>query len=287
MHLRGGGVSVVLDTAGDGLPHVVHWGADLGADADPGAVAAAAAPPVPRAVLDVRVPHSILPERAAGHRGRPGLTGSRGGLAFSSSFRVSAIEQPEGGAAVITAADPDAALAVRSELRLGRSGVLAVRHTIRNEAPDPYALDELACTLPVPPVAREVLDLTGRWTRERSPQRRALGHGSWRRESRRGRTGHDAPLVLAAGTPGFTFRSGEVWGVHLGWSGDSATWAERLADGWAALAAAELLGPGEIRLGAGDQYATPWMYAAWSDRGLDGLSAAFHGRLRARPTHPP
>jgi alpha-galactosidase len=139
----------------------------------------------------------------------------------------------------------------------------------------------------VPGVAREVLDLTGRWCRERSPQRRPLGHGAWRREGRHGRTGHDAPLLLVAGTPGFGFRSGEVWGAHLGWSGDAATWAERLADGTAVLGAAELLQPGEVRLEPGAEYATPWLYAAYSDRGLDGLSAALHTYIRARPGHPP
>jgi alpha-galactosidase len=286
-------VSVVLDAAGDGLPRVVHWGADLGAGAELEALLAAAAPPVPRAVLDVRVPHSLVPERSAGHRGRPGLTGSREGRAFSPRFRLTRVERDDdaaGGTAAdalrITAADPDAGLSLRSELRLAPSGVLAVRHVLRNDAPDPYALEELACTLPVPPLAREVLDFTGRWSRERSPQRRPLGHGAWRREGRRGRSGHDAPFVLVAGAPGFGFRSGEVWGVHLGWSGDAAVWAERLADGWAALGAAELLGPGEVRLAPGDEYATPWLYGAWSDRGLDGLSAAFHGWLRARSAHP-
>ena len=128
-----------------------------------------------------------------------------------------------------------------------------------------------------------MLDLTGRWCRERAPQRRDLELGTWLREMRRGRTGFDTPLMLVAGTPGFGWRSGEVWGIHLGWSGDSAYWAERLPDGHATLAAAELLEPGEVVLG---EYTTPWLYAAYSDRGLDGLSAAFHGYLRARPTHP-
>jgi alpha-galactosidase len=287
LHLRGGGVSVVLDATGDGLPRVAHWGADLGEAADLDALRAAATPPVPRAVLDVRVPVSLLPERAAGYRGRPGLSGSRAGASWSPSFRVKAIERPAPDAAPIAAADSDAGLALRSELRLAPSGVLELRHTLRNDGEDGYALEELACLLPVPGVAREVLDLTGRWCRERSPQRRPLGHGAWRREGRHGRTGHDAPLLLVAGTPGFGFRAGEVWGVHLGWSGDAATWAERLPDGTAVLAAAELPAPGELRLEPGEEYTTPWLYAAWSDRGLDGLSAALHGWLRARPGHPP
>src|SRR5439155_5077600 len=115
---------------------------------------------------------------------------------------------------------------------------------------------------------------------------RPLTFGTWLRETRRGRTGFDTPLVLAAGTPGFSFRSGELWGVHLGWSADSAHWAERLPTGAATIGAAELLAPGELVLQPGESYATPYLYAAWSDRGLDGLSAAFHAYVRARPTHP-
>ncbi len=104
-------------------------------------------------------------------------------------------------------------------------------------------MSQLAVSLPLPARAVELLDLTGRWCRERIPQRHPLPHGAWVREGRHGRTGHDATLVLAAGTPGFGFRSGEVWGLHLGWSGDAVHWAERNPDGHAGLGAAELLGP--------------------------------------------
>jgi alpha-galactosidase len=277
---------VVLDTTGERLARVVHWGADLGADIDLDALVSATDPPLARATLDVRVPVSLVPERAAGYRGRPGLSGSREGLAWSPSLRVASQEwaEPEGG--VVMAEDPDAGLVLRSELRLAPSGLLRVRHALRNTGSDTYQLDELACLLPLPAVAGELLDLTGRWCRERSPQRRPLGQGVWRREGRHGRTGHDAPLMLVAGTPGFGFRAGEVWGVHTGWSGNAATWAERLGDGTAVLGASELLEPGEVRLEPGQEYETPWLYATWSDRGMDGLSAAVHRWLRARPGHP-
>ena len=186
----------------------------------------------------------------------------------------------------IRASDRAAALELRSDLRLGPTGVLTMRHTLRNAGEDAYQLDELTCTLPLPAVATELLDLTGRWCRERIPQHHELPYGTWLREGRHGRTGHDATLLLVAGTPGFGFRAGEVWGIHLAWSGDHASWAERLPDGTAALGAAELLGPGEISLASGEEYATPWLYAVHSDRGLDGLSAALHAHLRARPNHP-
>ena len=164
------------------------------------------------------------------------------------------------------------------EYELTKSGVLRLRQVLRNDGDVPFRLAELACILPVPTVAAEVLDLTGRWCRERHPQRRAFDQGIWLRQTRHGRTGHDAPLLLVAGTPGFGFRHGEVWGIHLAWSGDASWWAERLPDGSSVLGAA----PSSARSCSqpGEEYATPWVYAAWSDEGLDGLSAA------AAPLHP-
>ena len=237
VHLRGGGVSLLLDAAGPGLPRIVHWGADLGADVE--GVLEAATPPLARATFDVRLPLSLVPEL----RGRPGLTGGR-----PASLEVDALDA-SGDALRVTA--HGAGLALESVLALDRSGVLRVRHRLRNEGPA-YAVGELGCVIPVPPAAAELLDLTGRWCRERHPQRRAFDQGTWLRQTRHGRTGFDTPLLLVAGTPGFGFRTGEVWGVHLGWSGNASWWAERLPDGASTLGAAELLEPGEMVLAPGE-----------------------------------
>jgi alpha-galactosidase len=147
-------------------------------------------------------------------------------------------------------------------------------------------VDGLEAALPLPAQAGELLDLGGHWARERHPQRRPFDLGTWARENRRGRTGHDATLALLAGTPGFGFRHGEVWGLHVAWSGNHVTYAERVLEGTATLGGGELLASGEVILAPGEEYASPWLYAAYSARGIDGLSAAFHTWLRARPGHP-
>jgi alpha-galactosidase len=77
-----------------------------------------------------------------------------------------------------------------------------------------------------------------------------------------------------------------VWAVHVGWSGNHISYAERWPLGEAVLGAGELLLPGEVVLGPGEEYATPWMYAAYSSDGLDGIANSFHRYLRARPSHP-
>jgi alpha-galactosidase len=183
---------------------------------------------------------------------------------------------------------------VRLRYELDRFGILSIHVTVGRpvsaQGAPPFVLIGLSALLPLPERAVEALDFTGKWSRERSPQRQRIAFGTQLRESRRGRPSLDSPYVVAAGTESFRFRSGEVWAVHLGWSGNQRYVVERLPEGagahTAVIGAGELLLPGEIVLHAGEEYQAPTAYFAWSDAGLDGISDAFHAMLRARPAHP-
>ena len=296
--LRAAGVGVLLDVTGPELPRILHWGADpgdLGED-DLRRLVADQRPAVAPSSLDEPWPLTLVPGEADGWSGYPGLSGHRDSvLVFPRLHRVGEVElvRDEQGSQRLTCrgVDDDAGLAVDCELRLEPSGLLRVRHTLTNTADGGYTLDGLVVLLPVPAVADELLDLTGKWCRERSPQRQPFHHGTRLRASRRGRTGHDSPLLLVAGTPGFGFRNGEVWGVHVAWSGNQVHLADRLPEGAGAggasvIGGGELLQSGEIRLRTGESYTTPWVVGTWSDTGLDAASARVHRWLRARPNHP-
>ena len=298
VHLRAGGVSVVVDARGTGVPSILHWGADLGPleDAALTALADALTPATPVGGFDDGVPLTLLPTASEGWLGTPGLAGSSsvadGGAAASPAFLLTDLAAeplPDGGHRLVcTSHDAAAHLRLRTTLELDVHGVLRLRHdlTRTDEAPGDYALASLLVLLPLAAGATELLDLTGRWARERSPQRHELTQGTWRREARHGRTGHDATLLLVAGTPGFGFRRGEVRGVHVAWSGRHVTLVEHQPTGARTLGGGELLDPGEVVLAPGDTYTTPWLVASWSDVGLDGMSRRLHEHLRARPAHP-
>ncbi|HYN94130.1 MAG TPA: alpha-galactosidase [Pilimelia sp.] len=292
VHLRAAGVSLVLDCTGGRLPQVVHWGADLGdlPDADLAELAHTGVPPAVSNTMDEIVPVSVLPEHSAGWLGTPGLTGHRDGADFSTSFEVDEVRVEPAGAqsparVTVAAADKSAALGLRVELELHPSGIVRQRATLTNTGGGAYTLDGLLLTLPVPGQATELLDLTGRWLRERSPQRGGFRVGTYLRENRRGRTGSDATLVLVAGEQNFGFRAGQVWGLHVAWSGNHRTLAERTPANVSLLGGGEVPLPGEIRLAAGEAYASPWVYGSYGV-GLDELAGRFHGYLRARPQHP-
>ncbi|MEV4542141.1 alpha-galactosidase [Micromonospora echinaurantiaca] len=292
VHLHRGGTHLVLDARGPGLPRVVHWGGDLGPlDADGlRQLAETSIAPVVPSSFDTPTMLSLLPEASAGWSGRPALAGHRERAAWSTAFRLDDLDVADSGTGsarvTVRAVDADAELSLAVEVELDPTGLLLLRHRLRNTGATAYELRELTPVLPVPPVATELLDLTGRWCRERAPQRHPWPMGAWVREGRHGRTGHDATLLLVAGTAGFGFGHGEVWAVHTAWSGDHVTFAERRPTGESTLGGGELLAPGEVLLAPGAEYATPLLYAAWSDAGLDGLSDVLHTHLRARPGHP-
>ncbi|ROS21561.1 alpha-galactosidase [Rathayibacter sp. PhB127] len=302
VHLRASGVSVVLDLTSGRLPAVLHWGADLGTATleDVIALAEADVEPVVPNVVDEPIRLSLLPEQHTGWVGRPGLSGHREGTDWSPLFRTTALsvdgsELGSGGAlelvstgpatVLVHAVDETAELALELRIELLGSGLLRARAALTNLGTGTYTLDALTLALPIPARGREILDFAGRWGKERVPQRRELVVGLHEREGRRGRTGADAATVLSVGVPGFGFAAGEVWGIHVGFSGNHRHYAERLSNGFQVLGGGELLLPGEVRLAQGAAYEGPWVYGAYGT-GLDDQAHRFHRFLRSRPSHP-
>lgn len=286
VYLRSSCTSLLI-SFDSGEAEVVHWGADLGESLPDLAILGA---PVPHSAVDAAVPAGLIPQASSSWRGRPGLRGHRlahgvPGYDFSARLRVMEVTPDGDGAVVILQTDPDAGISVSSALTLHGGGLLEMRHTVTNTGTSPYQVDELATVLPTAPDAIELLDLTGRWCRERHPQRRAIAQGTWVRTGRHGRTGHDSSLLFAAGTAGFGNRHGKVWATHLAWSGNHEQFADTIGDGRTMIGGSELLGPAEVILAPGGSYTTPPLFAAFSDHGLDGISESFYAWFRNRPQH--
>ncbi len=292
IHLRRGGTSVVLGCTSQSsgsapLPVVLWWGEDLGAlaDAELADMATAALPQRVSGGLDRPAPLTLLPQESSGWLGTPGLTGHRRGRQFSTKLVTERVlADPANATAAIEAADREAGLTLRIDLEVTLAGLFRQRITLTNTAEHYFSLTALAPTFPIP-AGQELLDTTGRHLRERSPQRHAFTIGTHLRESRRGRPGADASLLLVAGSQGFGFERGLAHAVHAAWSGNHRLLAERTPTGEAFLSAGELLLPGEISLDEGESYTTPWAVGSWGD-GLNALQARFHSELRARPVHP-
>jgi len=280
-------VSLVLTPSPAGEPVVQHWGQALGAlsATELAALAGVRVPGVPHSALDDPRSAGLVPLSSGGFTGTPMLELGRPGVLAPVRLDAWTCAASDEGV-VCNAADATLGARVQIEVELTSEGLLRVRTTLTNVGDDGLHVAAVRAALPVPHQATELLDLTGRWIAERVPQRLPWRQGTWQRAGRHGRTGHDATLLLSAGTPGFGFRTGQVWSIHLAWSGDQTTYAERTAEGESLLGGGELLATGEVVLRRDESYRSPWLVGAWSGEGLDGVSARIHDHLRRTTARP-
>ena len=182
--LRAAGVGVLLDLSAGRLPAVTHWGADLGelTAAEAEAMVGANVAPVGPNQIDTPVRLALLPEHWTGWAGRPGLSGSRAGRSWSPKFETTALRVDgelveatserrafvarDASRVEVDAVDETAGLGLTLTLELHPSGLLRAQARVVNLGDDPYQLDDLVLALPVPSVAREILDFGGRWGKE-------------------------------------------------------------------------------------------------------------------------
>ncbi|TPW71068.1 alpha-galactosidase [Schumannella sp. 10F1B-5-1] len=287
VHLRAGGTSVVIDTTTGTVPAIVHWGPDLGdAPADELAgLARGIRPQRASGGLDDPALLTLLPQPGHGWLGTPALEAHRASGAFAHRLELVDARPASPAGLLIRLGDAASRLELTVEIELSDAGLLRQRLAVTNVGDDALHLQSLLAAFPLPHDQVELFDTTGHHLRERAPQRHAFTNGTHLRESRRGRPGADATLLLCAGVPGFGFERGAVHGVHMGWSGSHRLLAERTPGHDPVLLAGEVLLPGEIVLAPGVTHVAPWVVGSWGD-GLTALSARFHDELRARPTHP-
>lgn len=286
VRLDGRTCSLIVDCRG-GAPSVLHWGAKLAADLDPADLVLMAAREAAPCSPATSPPLALSPLLGQGFPGAPGLQAHRDGQAWATFTRIERIERVEPSVVEIVSVDDHNQLKLvhRLELRPDQN-VLVASTRVVNTGERPLVIDACpAPTLPLPPEASHLIHLDGRWSGEFQTRRTPLGQGAMVRENRRGRSSHDAyPGLIAECSPAGE-NHGEVFGFHLGWSGNHRIHAETLSDGRAFVQLGELFMPGETRLAPGAAYDSPKLYAAWSDAGLSGLSRAYHDWMRARPQH--
>ena len=260
-----------------------HWGAPiLGQNHD---IALASRVSIANSSWDEPQLPGLMRESARGFLGRPTLSGHRNGKAWSTRFEVTDFHH-QGNHCAVTLRDFHAELEVIVTFDLDAFGVLIQKATVKNIGNSDYVLNEFIHWLPLPREATQTLDFAGRWSNERQPQRRDIQIGTWVRESREGRSGHNFSIADIALTAQTSFQSGSAWATSIAWSGNSHYLVERGFDGQQSIGAGELLLAGEVILKGNESYEAPALFAVYSSQGLDGVSAAFHSHLRAREIHP-
>jgi len=301
LRLDGRHSTACIETETGAVPVWRHFGARL-QDGIPdlfAAFPAAALRRLPPASLDRLGGAPVFPCFGNGWPGAPALRAHRNGLGPVQELVLERVERPDRQSAVLHLADPVAALAARIFLELDPCcDVLTLRTELANLGPEPLSVDALAAaSVAVPPGLQQVGYHTGQWSHEFQWRREPVPAAGWCRENRTGRTSHAAPPACFLLGPDTGEFAGEALGCQLAWSGNHRLALDRHDDGSLLLQAGEWLAPGEVILAPGATLATPAMHLAWSGRGLDGVSAGFHGfarrhllrwpggAMRPRPVH--
>ena len=276
IHLTSKNSSLIISAVR--VPEILHWGPRISTlDND---LIMSTERPISQARLDVDVPLSLCPELGSGHFNSPGLEGHRLGADWAPVFAISQVQATEHGV-VLVLKDDIAALSLTIELQLDfETDVLQKRIRLTNLAESPYVLNKLTSTLPLPHHATKLMTFHGRWSREFQTQTLSLTHGGFNQENRRGRTSHENFPGMMVGSESFSEQDGKVWGFHLGWSGNHQLRADIKSDGRRFVQAGELLLAGECILAENQSYTTPWLYACYSETGLNGISDRFHRFVR-------
>ncbi|RKP53832.1 alpha-galactosidase [Cohnella endophytica] len=128
----------------------------------------------------------------------------------------------------------------------------------------------------------DLLQLPGSWARERNVERGRLRSGTQVAGSSRGASSHHQNPFIALLAPNADEDQGDVYGFSLVYSGNFAAHAE--VDQFRSTRVSMGINPFGFkwRLEAGESFQTPEAVLVYSDKGLGGMSRAYHRLYRTR-----
>jgi len=235
--------------------------------------------------IDLDPPLGIIPQHHDGWLGSSGIEGCfHDG---SGSFPHFVIESSTHTAtsATFILCDDHLDLELELNLKIHPSGVLALDGSFTNRGSLPYLLHSLRFALPVPSRAEELLTLGGRWGMEFGEQRTSWKQSTISVSNSRGRTSHEKWPVVFAGTAQFGEQHGEVWGCHVGWSGNFDITLDGVTEHRKHMLVGEKVVAGELVIKPKETFSAPTVYAVHSPHGLSTASQHFHQFVRSRLRH--
>lgn len=281
--LKGRTAALVIHAKPGAPPYILHWGADPCGAASAGTIVFPEDMrcPVPGREDAVLRP-SLAMEPGLGLAAEPGLLIARNRRDWDALLCVEAVEQGARNLRIICH-DANAGVRLTYDFRSSAAhDIITASARLENSGETVLEVQRAqTLTLPVPPHMRDIMGFAGLWAGEFQSERMHRFAGSWVRENRRGRGGHNGwpGVILAAAET--CEHHGEAYGLHLGWSGSSRLCVETLPENRGLASAGALLLPGEIVLDAGEGLDLPALHLGWSHAGLNGLSQNFHDHIRA------
>lgn len=272
--------SLVVDM-GTGAPRISYWGAKV-ASGDTKYIRDLLKRTPATGTPSIEVPVSLCPTLASGFIGMPGVELHVDGKAWDFSPSEFEVALVSGTGCRVEATDLHFSIVLSTELEwFEHCDVVRVRHRLTNHSDAIVTVNWCAsAAIELPGDFEAITSFGGKWAQEFQREKSQLATGAFVRENRRGRTSHASFPGLILQCQNMDRQSDAAYGFHLAWSGNHRLIAEKLNDGRIQVQMGECLFPGEIRLGHGQAYQSPWMYGSFSADGLSALSRNFHNFVR-------
>lgn len=230
-------------------------------------------------------PLSLSPEFGAAYLGDAGIQVHRQGQQWATNAKLVSVLQNDDGLSLFSRCDATHIEVVHTLKLDYNTSVLSAKTTITNLA-EQY-LDVLRCNAPcivLPNHVDQITGFEGCWGNEFQTQQVEKFSSSYVRENRSGRTSHHTFPGLLVHDRYCHEQNGEVYGFHLGWSGNHRSALESTYEGRSNVQMGELFFPGELGLGQHQSYTSPTLYGSFSGEGFSALSRNFHHYVRANLT---
>ena len=232
--------------------------------------------------LDIEVTPALLPLPSQGWTGTPGLEVIRDSTLLALDLRLAETSwEGELDETCCTLRDAGNNISVELVLSLKASNVFTIDVQLKNESDSDIEVVSCNLNVPIGDQAVEVLTLGGRHAMEAVQQRTPWERSRISIENRTGRTSHEQLGVVFVGTAGFSEQRGEVWGLHLAWSGNFRIMCDGVTDTRKTVQLGELLQPNEITVHAGESHVAPTVVVSYSNTGLTSCSQNFHHYVRS------
>tara|TARA_R110002020_G_scaffold96186_10_gene230552 strand:+ start:2216 stop:4369 length:2154 start_codon:yes stop_codon:yes gene_type:complete len=277
--LDGGGRTAAFASFSHGVPGLTYFGASLPPEEDLAELAIATIPNVGPGQIDPFQPLTLCPLAITGWQGHPGMIlQDADGRDYLPNPKLAGIEADGPDGVRFTLHDRGDAEGVRLIITARLDPATGILHLAQSlTLPTGMTSSWLAApAVPASTGMSRIIDHSGRWCGEFRRQETEFRTGAHMRESREGRTGHAHFPGVTLATAATGEHAGACLAATLAWSGGHRMLAEELPDGRRQIQFG-LLDDGLAR----GEIASPTLMLAWSDAGLNGVSQAFHGHLRA------
>ena len=271
-HINSSTQSIVIKSENHSMPAIIYWGKKLGAEIDLSQMDTTACYDLAGGMIDAVIPIDIFPQCGDSFAGHAGLKiRSKTGIKLYPKFRLCSVEATNSKFSCVVSDDKLGLVYNASLWADVYSDVIVSSAELKCKGP--VIVDWFSApVVPIDDFALELVEFSGRWTKELQMNHVQWLPGARVRDNPTGRSGHEHFPAVFVIEQNSNNNSGKAYGLHYGWSGGHKMVAEELPDGRRQIQMGHASGSYRE---ADVTFKTAPLYMAFGENGLNSVSTQF------------